>query len=56
MNEKIKFGFSIDRKTWDKFKYIANFEVRSLTRQLTRAIDLHIQEFEKEHGTIEIKK
>lgn len=55
MKEKMHFSLSIDKELGEKFKYIANYEARSCNRQLARAIKMHINEFEKEHGAINIE-
>ncbi len=55
MNEKIHFGFAIEREIWEKFKYIAEHEFRSNTGQLVHIIKENIAEFEKEHGEIDTK-
>ncbi len=56
MKEKIRASFLIGKELWEKFKQIAAYESRSNSREVARAVRCYINEFEKEHGEIDIKK
>ena len=50
-------GLRIDEKTHNKLKYIAEYEGRSINKQVIHLIHCCIREFEKENGSIaEVKE
>lgn len=50
--KEVKFSLRVDRDIFDKFRYVADYDARSLNKQLVYLIKKNIAEFEKEHGTI----
>ena len=49
-------GLRIDSETHDKLYYIAEYEGRSGNGQILHLIRRCIEDFEKEHGKIELKE
>lgn len=49
-------GLRIDGETHYKLKYIAEYDGRSINKQVIHLIHKCIREFEKENGTIEVPK
>lgn len=49
-------GLRIDDETHYKLKYIADYDGRSINKQVIHLIHKCIREFEKENGVIEIPK
>ena len=47
-------GLRIDEKTHYKLKFIADYEGRSINKQIIHLIHKCIREFEKENGIIEM--
>ena len=47
------FSLRIEDELLKKLHYIAEFEDRSVNRELLRVIRKHVDEFEAEHGKIE---
>lgn len=50
-----RFTLRINRILLDKLQYIAEFEGRTKNKEIEQLIKKHIEEFEREHGTIEIE-
>lgn len=49
-------GLRIDKDTWEKFKYVADYEGRSCNGQLVYIIGQAIDKYEKAHGQIDMNK
>ena len=49
-------GLRLNDETHFKLKYIADYEGRSINKQVIYLIQKCIREFEKEHGEIEMQK
>lgn len=49
MKKTVKASFVVDKELWEKFKKIAEYEVRSNSREVARAVRFYVQNFEKEH-------
>ena len=57
MTDKLlRYTLRIDRRIFEKFRYIADYEGRSANREIEQFIKRRIKEFEAEHGTIEIEE
>lgn len=48
-----KFTLRINADLLNKFRFVAEYNARSVNRELEVLIRKHIAEFEKEHGKIE---
>ena len=53
MDDKVFLTIRMDRELHDKFKSIAAYEGRSMSRQVLYILNQHIQGFEKAHGPID---
>ncbi|MBR5491064.1 MAG: hypothetical protein IKV79_07335 [Oscillospiraceae bacterium] len=49
-------GLRIDDETHFKLKYIAEYEGRSINKQVVHLVHKCIREFEKENGRIEVEE
>lgn len=49
----VKFTLRIDAEILYKFEYVAEFNVRSINKELEVIIKKHIAEHEKQYGKIE---
>ena len=57
MTDKLlRYTLRIDRRIFEKFRYIADYEGRSANREIEQFIKRRIKEFEAEHGTIEAEE
>ena len=54
MNQQKHFSIRVDEETLEKFRFIAKYDGRSLSGQITYLIHKNIREFEKEQGAIEL--
>ena len=55
MDDKlIRYILRVDRRLFEKFKYIADSEGRSANKEIEQYIKKCVAEFEKEHGKIEV--
>lgn len=52
---KTPFTFHIEDEYLEKMRCIAKRETRSLSNLLEHLCKLHIEEYEREHGTIKIE-
>lgn len=53
MNAKIsKFTLRVDPALLDKFRYIAEYNARSVNRELEILMRRHIEKYEQKHGPI----
>ena len=43
-----------DKELHDKFKYVAAYEGRSMSKQILYLVNQCIRDFEKQHGPIEL--
>ena len=53
MDDKVFLTIRMDRELHDKFKSIAAYEGRSMSRQVLYILNQHIQGFEKKNGPID---
>lgn len=51
---KIQTGLRLDETIYQKLKFIADLEGRSLNNQTEQIIRLYIRTYEAEHGEIEL--
>ena len=54
MKKDKSFTIRVETTTLEKFRYIAKYEGRSLSKQIMFLIHKCIREFEAEHGEIEL--
>lgn len=47
-----QFTLRIPQEQLDKLRYVSEYNARSCNRELELLIRIHIEQFEKEHGTI----
>ncbi|MBQ7385063.1 MAG: TraY domain-containing protein [Ruminococcus sp.] len=53
MEDKLlRYTLRVDRKLFQKFRYVAEFEGRSANKEIEQFIKRHVAEFEKNHGEI----
>ena len=53
MEEKLlRYTLRMDRYSYQKFSYVAEYEGRSANREIEQMLKKRIEEFEKEHGEI----
>ena len=49
-----KFTMRTNQETLDKLRFIAEFNFRTINKELEAIVSNHIKDFEKEHGPIVI--
>ncbi len=54
-NKILRYTLRVDRKLFQKFRYVAEFEGRSANKEIEQFLKKHIAEFEEKHGEIKIK-
>lgn len=55
MDEKLlRYTLRIDRRLFQKFRYIAQWEGRSANKEIEQYLKKRVAEFEKEHGEIDL--
>lgn len=54
MEDKIFLSIRMHRELHDKFRYVAEYEGRSMSKQILYLLNKCVREFEKEHGPIEL--
>jgi len=54
MTNPKSFTIRVEEETLNKFRFVAKYDGRSLSGQITHLIHTNIREFEKEHGTIKL--
>ena len=53
MEDKLlRYTLRVDRRLFQKFRYVAEFEGRSANKEIEQFIKKHVAEFEKIHGEI----
>ncbi len=53
MEDKLlRYTLRVDRKLFQKFRCVAEFEGRSANKEIEQFIKRHVAEFEKNHGEI----
>lgn len=56
MTDKLlRYTLRLDRLLFQKFRYIADSEGRSANREIEQYIKRTVQEYEAEHGAIELE-
>ena len=55
MEKRKHLSIRMDTELHDKLQYIAEYEGRSMSRQVLYLITTGIREFEKEHGPISLE-
>ncbi len=55
MEKRTHLSIRMDTELHDKLQYIAEYEGRSMSRQVLYLITTCIREFEKEHGPISLE-
>lgn len=48
-----RFTLRVNKKLFEKFKYIAAYEGRSANKEIEQYIKRRVQKFEQEHGEID---
>ena len=57
MVEKLlRYTLRIDRRLFQKFRYIAQWEGRSANKEIEQYLKKRVAEFEKEHGKIDLSE
>lgn len=57
MEEKLlRYTLRVDRKLFQKFRYIAESEGRSANKEIEQFLKKRVAEFERENGTIPISE
>ena len=55
MDENIlRYTLRVDRKLFQKFRYVAEFEGRSANKEIEQFIKKHVKEFEEKNGQINV--
>lgn len=55
MDEKLlRYTLRIDRRLFQKFRYIAQWEGRSANKEIEQYLKKRVAEFEKDHGKIDL--
>lgn len=55
MEDKIlRFTLRVDRRLFQKFRYVAESEGRSANKELEQFIKRHVAEYERQHGKIDL--
>lgn len=54
MNDKVFLTIRMNRELHDKFKSIAAYEGRSMSRQVIYLLNQYVQSFEKKYGPVEL--
>ncbi len=55
MEDKIlRFTLRVDRRLFQKFRYVAEAEGRSANKEIEQFIKRHVAEYERQHGKIEL--
>lgn len=49
-----QFTVRVDPELLKKFRYVADYNSRSANREAENLIKRHVEEFEKEHGVIQL--
>ncbi len=53
MDEKLlRYTLRVDRRLFQKFRYVAAYDGRSANKEIEQYIKRHVTEFELENGTI----
>lgn len=47
-----RYTMRIDKKLYEKFRYIADYSGRSVNREIEQMLKRRVEKFEKEHGEI----
>ena len=53
-DNKSRYTLRVDQTLLDKLGYIAEYEGRTKNRELEQLLKRHIEQFEREHGKIEL--
>ena len=53
-DKNVKFTLRTEEEILKKFRYVAEYDGRSMNRELERLVKRHIAEFEKEQGEITV--
>ena len=56
MEERKQLSIRMDAELHDKLKYIAQYDGRSMSRQILYLITTCVRNFEKEHGPIHVEE
>lgn len=55
MEDKIlRFTLRVDRRLFQKFRYVAEAEGRSANKEIEQFIKRHVAEYERQHGKIDL--
>ncbi len=54
MNDKTFLSIRMNKELHDKFKSVAAYEGRSMSKQILYLLNKCVREFEREHGPIEL--
>ena len=55
MEKILRYTLRVDRLLFQKFRYIAGSEGRSANRKIVQYMKRAVQEYEKQHGFIEVE-
>jgi hypothetical protein len=54
-DKMLRYTLRMDRISFQKFRYIADYEGRSANREIEQFIKKRVKEFEAAHGEIKVK-
>ena len=54
MKDKINLSIRMDKQLHDRFQYVAEYEGRSMSKQVLHLLNHCVQDFEQEHGAIHL--
>ena len=55
MEDKLlRYTLRVDRRLFQKFRYIAEYEGRSANKEIEQYLKKRVADFEREHGKIEL--
>ena len=56
MDEKrLRYTLRVDRRIFQKFRYVAEYEGRSANKEIEQFLKRHIAKFEEKHGEIQFE-
>jgi len=54
VDDMLRYTLRVNRRLFRKFRFVAEFEGRSLNKELSHYIKLAVRKFEEEHGVIKL--
>ncbi len=53
-NNILRYTLRVNRHLFKKFRYVAEYSGRSANKEIEQLMKFRVEEFEKEHGKIEL--